>query len=66
MPFVGGEMNDENFIIIVDDDAAVRDSMAALLESADFKVQCYASAKLFLAAGHFNDACLIADIRMRR
>jgi two-component system response regulator FixJ len=52
-------------ILIVDDDADVRDSLRALLESAGFKVRDFDSAKAILADGGLVDgACLIADIRM--
>src|SRR5262245_10159393 len=52
-------------ILIVDDDADVRDSLRALLESAGFEVRDFDSAKAILAAGGLDEgACLIADIRM--
>src|ERR1700744_5633982 len=57
-------MSNERKIFIVDDDADIRDSMRLLLESADFHVQVYASARRFLADGNFTGGCLIADIRM--
>ena len=52
-------------ILIVDDDADVRDSLRALLESAGFEVRDFDSAKAVLADGGVaKGACLIADIRM--
>ena len=52
-------------ILIVDDDADVRDSLRALLESAGFDVRDFDSAKAVLADGSLaQGACLIADIRM--
>jgi two-component system response regulator FixJ len=52
-------------ILIVDDDAAVRDSLRALLESSDFAVREFDSAKALLAfPGLKQSACVIADIRM--
>ncbi|MEI9991953.1 MAG: response regulator FixJ [Rhizomicrobium sp.] len=57
-------MTTDTLIFVVDDDHDVRDSIRILLESANFAVKDFASAKTFLAdkasAGH----CLIADIRM--
>jgi two-component system response regulator FixJ len=57
-------MSTEITIFIVDDDADVRDSLRALLESADFDVADYDSAKAFLAAPVPRGGCVIADIRM--
>lgn len=55
----------ESTIIIVDDDAGVRDSLRALLESADYAVRDYAWAKAVLDSADVpNAGCLIADIRM--
>lgn len=51
-------------ILLVDDDAAVRDSVGALLESAGFSVRTYASAMHILADCLPQDACVITDIRM--
>lgn len=52
-------------ILIVDDDADVRDSLRALLESAEFDVRDFDSAKAVLAYADLGrGACLIADIRM--
>jgi len=52
-------------IIIVDDDADVRDSLRALLESAGYTVQAYESAKQVLAQQNLaSGGCLVADIRM--
>jgi len=52
-------------VFVVDDDADVRDSVRALLESAGFDVQDFKSAKEFLM--NFTPrpgCCLVADIRM--
>ncbi|MBN8874258.1 MAG: response regulator transcription factor [Rhodospirillales bacterium] len=50
---------------VVDDDDAVRDSLAFLLESSDFTVRTYASAADFLAvAAQFRTGCLLTDVRM--
>lgn len=55
----------ETMVFIVDDDAAVRDSLRALLESARFEVEDFPSAMSFLAAvTPGSGACLVADVRM--
>lgn len=52
-------------IFIVDDDAAVRDSLSALLESEGYEAETFDSAKAFLDGYKPKDACcVIADIRM--
>jgi len=51
---------------VVDDDAALRDSLRWLLESAGHRVATYASAEAFLATYQPEQAgCLMLDIRMR-
>ena len=54
----------EALIFVVDDDLAVRDSIRALLESVNFVVRDYESAKAFLGSDISDGDCLIADIRM--
>jgi two-component system response regulator FixJ len=57
-------MPDET-VFVVDDDADVRDSLRALLESSGFKVEDYDSATSFLAAvTPERGACLVVDVRM--
>jgi two-component system response regulator FixJ len=52
-------------IFLVDDDDFVRESLSALLEAYDFKVEAFASGKDFLAAGDGRaDGCLLLDIHM--
>jgi len=52
-------------VFVVDDDAAVRDSLATLLKLAGFVVSIFDSAVRFLSEGHPKPGdCLIADIRM--
>ncbi|MCK6395256.1 response regulator transcription factor [Zoogloea sp.] len=55
----------EQIIYLVDDDEALRDSLAWLLESQGFKVAAFASAEEFLKAWRpeFN-GCLLLDVRM--
>lgn len=52
-------------VCVVDDDAAFRRSVTFLLESANIRVRCFASAVEFLQSWDATQpACLVADIRM--
>lgn len=52
-------------VFIVDDDDAVRESLAFLMKSADLKAETFASAQAFLEAYSPERAgCLVLDIRM--
>lgn len=54
-----------SIVFVVDDDAASRDSIGLLLETAGFAVECYASAEAFLEAFRPSQSgCLILDVRM--
>lgn len=57
-------MTDEALISVVDDDPGVRDSLRLLLESANYPVKTYESARQFLD-DESTSACLIADVRMQ-
>jgi two-component system, LuxR family, response regulator FixJ len=54
----------EQRIFIVDDDAAVRDSLRMLLESVGYGVDVYDTARSFLSDADMDRGCLIVDIRM--
>ncbi len=55
----------ENTVFVVDDDPDIRDSLLLLLQSANFNVEIFASAKAFLDSGApMRPGCLIADVRM--
>jgi len=55
----------ERLVYVVDDDEAVRESLAALLEAKSYTVRGFALARDFLAAAPtLRPGCLIADIRM--
>ncbi len=49
---------------VVDDDAAVRESLEALLLVAGYPVEAYASAEAYLQAPDVADGCLLLDIHM--
>ena len=57
-------MTAEPTVYVIDDDAAVRDSTAFLLETADLKVRTYESAEMFLAEPDRTPGCIITDVRM--
>lgn len=52
-------------LAVVDDDASVREALRALLRSAGFAVEAFASAEDFLRLGESSSFhCLILDVRM--
>jgi FixJ family two-component response regulator len=52
-------------IAIVDDDDALRTSLADLIRSVGFRTQGFSSAEAFLSSNQVQDtACLILDVRM--
>ncbi|MEO8604740.1 MAG: response regulator [bacterium] len=58
---------DEPTVFVVDDNAGVRRSLRALLESAGLPVETYASGDEFLATYDAERAgCLVLDVRLRR
>jgi len=55
----------EPTIFVVDDDAAVRDSLALLIGQEGLAVKSFASAEAFLSAGHPElRGCAVIDLRM--
>jgi two-component system response regulator FixJ len=55
----------EPVIHIIDDDEAIRDSLAFLLDTAGLQTQTYESAEAFLAAlGGLAPGCVVTDLRM--
>ena len=54
----------EPTIFVVDDDAAIRDSLRMMLETAGYAVRDFASAQSFLSDPDLRGGCLIVDIRM--
>ncbi len=58
-------MNTKPVIHVVDDDDAIRDSIAWLLDGERYSVRTYATGEDFLArVEHCSPACVILDIRM--
>jgi FixJ family two-component response regulator len=58
------ERNARPVVFVVDDDEAVRASVAMLLESVSLAVRTYASGREFLAAYRDEAGCLVLDLRM--
>jgi len=57
--------SDADFVHVVDDDEAMRDSMAFLLRAENFQVQTYADAAAFLnALPQIRAGCVVTDVRM--
>lgn len=54
----------EQAILIVDDDAAIRDSLRMMLEMAGYTVRDFASAQALLSDGDLRAGCMIVDVRM--
>ena len=60
-------MSAEATVFVVDDNVSVRKSLHALLESAGFAVETYASGDEFLAAyDPQRPGCLVLDVRLHR
>lgn len=58
-------MHSDQIIHVIDDDEAVRDSLAFLLESADLTVATYETAMHFLERlGEIKTGCIVTDVRM--
>ena len=52
-------------VLVVDDDAAVREALTSLIRSAGLPVQTFATAQAFLAHGRpETPACLVLDVRL--
>lgn len=57
-------MPNETVVHVIDDDQAVRESIAFLLETAELDVCTYESAPAFLAASDRRPGCIVSDVRM--
>lgn len=58
-------MSSEAVVHVIDDDEAVRESLAFLLQSAELAVRTYESATLFLGESiSAGGGCIITDVRM--
>ena len=57
-------MTTDTLVHVIDDDAAVRDSIAFLLETAGLSVQVHESARAFLDQPDRAPGCIVTDVRM--
>ena len=57
-------MSAETIVHVIDDDAAMRDSLEFLLSAAGFDVKVHESAIQFLDCGTKPEGCVVTDIRM--
>lgn len=58
-------MNDDGVVFVVDDDAAVRDSISMLVRSEGLSVRTFDSARSFLSEWNGSESgCIIVDLRM--
>jgi FixJ family two-component response regulator len=58
-------MSDTPLVVIVDDDAMVRQSLSSLLRSADYEVKIFATAQELYDDADLGEAdCLILDVRL--
>lgn len=57
-------MSEQSTVFIVDDDRAIRDSLALILEVAGLEVETHATAEAFLEGYDDRPGCLLLDVRM--
>lgn len=58
-------MRDASYIVVVDDDESLRESLEGLLKSLGYAVAVFSSAESFLGSSAVDRAeCLILDVRM--
>jgi two-component system, LuxR family, response regulator FixJ len=57
-------MSEAAAVHVVDDDAAMRDSLRMLLEASGFAVRTFDSASAFLASEPMGAGCVLTDVRM--
>jgi two-component system response regulator FixJ len=51
-------------VALIDDDAAVLDSLRMVLANRGIQVECFSSADAFLARTGLTPACIVSDVRM--
>jgi two-component system response regulator FixJ len=61
---MGGPMSVTGTVHVVDDDAAMRDSLRLLLEASGFTVRTHDSAVAFLGEAPASAGCVLTDVRM--
>src|ERR1700687_1350297 len=55
----------DSVVLVVDDDASIREALSSLMRSVGLRVETFASAQQFLLAARPNmPACLVLDVRL--
>jgi FixJ family two-component response regulator len=55
----------EPTIVVIDDDAEIRDALQSLLRSVGFQVELFPSVQEYLGSGHLDrPGCLVLDVRL--
>ncbi len=58
-------MRSADEVLVIEDDAAMRDALSLLLRNASFRTRCFASAEEFLAEVEPSESlCLLTDLRL--
>ena len=61
----GGSVSEDAVVFVVDDDPAVRDSIAMLVRAEGLEARTFESARSFLAGWeHSEESCIIIDLRL--
>jgi FixJ family two-component response regulator len=61
----GGALDNRPLVIIVDDDEAVREALAELMQSAGLETECFESPRELLTSNALESpGCLVLDVRM--
>ena len=56
---------DEPTVVVIDDDAGIRDALQSLLRSVGLQVELFSSAQEYLDNGHLDrPGCLVLDVRL--
>lgn len=57
-------VRDKPVVVVIDDDALVRDAAASLIRALGYRTLLYPSADAYLAAASVEPACVVTDLQM--